>query len=164
MNIVRYIIRAIKYYIFICALLALFLGGLIAINAVESNIDLIFRNGYDSLKQIAVMFAGVALIYPLFGYMKRKTLIPGSYEEIRGGIVDFMHQHNYVLEKEDGENLSFRASSIFTRIGRVFEDRVTMTREMHGYTLEGRRRDIIKLSYGLENKFSSDGNREGLPR
>ena len=66
----KYAIRAVKYFVYIVCIVAIVIGALMALGIVESEIDKVFRNGYNSLWQIALMFAALSAFYPLFGYMK----------------------------------------------------------------------------------------------
>ena len=54
-------------------------------------------------------------------------------------------------EKEEGENLSFRNRSFLNRLSRMLEDRITLTRTLGGFEVEGLRKDTIRIIYGLEN-------------
>ena len=64
----RYLIRAVKYFVFICLFVAFTLLILVLIGAVSSDIDVMFDQGWVSVGKIALMFAVVAAIYPRFGY------------------------------------------------------------------------------------------------
>ena len=62
-----------------------------------------------------------------------------------------MENRGYRLESENGENMTFRNRSILNRITRMMEDRITFTRTLGGFELEGLRKDTIRVIYGLEN-------------
>jgi len=147
----KYLIRAVKYFFYICILLTVVLLILMGTGFVETDIDELFKNGYKSLLQIAGMFAVVSAFYPLFGYSKQNAIVPGEYSEIRQTAVSFMEGRGYVLEKEEGENLYFRQRSLAKRFFRTWEDRVSFERSVSGWTLEGFRRDVVSLVFGLEN-------------
>lgn len=149
----KYIIRAIKYYIGIVVLLIAVLTVLTLLHLTSGNIAEMFRNGYDSLWQMALMFLAIALIYPKFGYNRRGVIIPGEYSDIRDGVVSYMEDHGYRLESEEGENMTFRSASPLNRIFRLFEDRITLTRELGGFYVEGLTKDIVRIINGLEYKF-----------
>lgn len=153
---VKYIIRAIKYFFYFTILLIIILAVLILAHVVDGNIETMFRDGYNSLWQIAIMFAAVSAVYPVFGFVKKDAMVPGEYSEIRGKVIAFMENRGYRLEKEDGENMSFRSRSLLNRISRMCEDRITFTRTLGGFTLEGLRKDTIRLIYGLENAMRSN--------
>lgn len=152
----KYIVRAVKYFLYIIILLVLMMVILILLKVVDADISTMFRNGYDSLWQIALMFACVAAVYPTFGYMKKETLLPGEFAQLRPGILDYMQLRGYELEKEEGENMTFRLRGVAGRITRMLEDRITFKRVFGGYELEGLRRDVVRLGYGLEHKFRKE--------
>lgn len=151
--IMKYIVRAIKYFFYFSAIITIIMAIMVMLKLVGPDVETMFRNGYDSLWQIAIMFATVAAFYPMFGFMKKDALIPGAFDEIRGDIVAFMNERGYKLEKEDGENMSFRLKSTVNSLSRMCEDRITFTRNVSGYQLEGLRKDVVRLVNGLEYKF-----------
>ena len=151
----KYIIRAVKYFFYFCILLTAMLGILTLCHVVEGPVEGMFREGYDSLVKIAVMFGCVSAVYPLFGFMKKEALIPGEYGEIRGDIIEYMESRGYRLESEQDENLTFRHRSAVTRLFRMFEDRITLTRRATGFDVEGLRKDVVRIVYGLEARMRS---------
>ncbi len=152
----RYIVRAIKYFLYFSLLLVVLLTILVLAHIVDGNIESMFRDGYKSLVQIGIMFGCVSAVYPVFGFVRKGTIIPGEYGEVRGGIIDFMEGRGYRLESEDGENMTFRSRTLFHRLSRMLEDRITFTRDLGGYQVEGLRKDVVRLIYGLESKFRSE--------
>ena len=157
-KVMKYIVRAVKYFFYFSILLIIILTVLVLAHVVDGNVETMFRDGYNSLWQIGLMFAAVSAIYPVFGFVKKEAVIPGEYSEIRDDVVKFMESRGYRLERENGENLTFRSRSIFNRISRMMEDRITFTRSLGGFELEGLRKDTIRIIYGLENAMrrSSD--------
>lgn len=149
----KYIVRALKYFVYICVIMTLILGALILLKVVDADVSKLFRNGYDSLWQIALMFFAVSMFYPKFGYCRRSVIVPGEYSEVRGGLMDCMKDLGYELENENGENPAFRLCSTFGRITRTWEDRVTFTRELPGFYVEGRAKDVARIISALEYKF-----------
>ena len=154
----KYIIRAVKYFFYFSFLLIIFMSILVCAHVVDGNIETMFRGGYNSLLQIALMFACVAAVYPVFGFVKKSAAIPGDFNEIRNELINAMEERGYRLESEDGEDMTFRNKSFLNRLTRMFEDRITFTRELGGYSLEGLRKDTIRIIYGLENRFRRNGD------
>lgn len=149
----KYLLRAIKYYLYMVILVALMLTALTLLHVTEWNAATMFRNGYDSIWQLALAFLAIALLYPKFGFNRRPVIIPGEYSEIRDGIVSYMEEHGYQVESENGEDLTFRAKSPVRKVLRFFEDRITMTRDLGGFYVEGLTKDIVRIINGLEYKF-----------
>ena len=151
----KYIVRVLKYFVFITVVMALILLVLALLGYVEKDVDSMFRNGWKTIWQIALMFLAVAALYPRFGFCKRGAIIPGAYEDIRPGLVRYMAGRGYEIEKEEGENLSFRLKSPLQRFLKLlFEDRITFTRDRAGFYVEGRTKDVVRIVSGLEALFN----------
>lgn len=149
----KYLIRSIKYFIYFSVLLVVVMAVMVAIGAVDADIEMMFRHGYESLWQIALMLVLIAVTYPFFGFIKKETVVPGEYSEIRQGVIDFMEDRGYTLKGEDGENMVFSQRNVVNRFFRMFEDNITLTRSITGFTMEGLRKDVVRLSYGMEYRF-----------
>lgn len=152
----KYLVRAIKYFAYLAIILCIFIVLLSVFGLVGNSLDEIFRDGAQSLLKIAGILVIFAAIYPRLGFGTRNVFIPGAYDEIRGGIVDVMHDRGYVLEAEEGENLKFRIQSPVTRVFRMFEDRITFTRLATGFELEGPSKDLVRIISALEYKFRQE--------
>ena len=151
----KYILRVLKYFVSVTVAMALILLVLSLLGIVEKDVDAMFRNGWQSLWQIALMFLVVSAIYPRVGFCKRGAIIPGAYEDIRPGLVRYMAGRGYEIEKEEGENLSFRLKSPLQRFLKLlFEDRITFTRDRAGFYVEGRTKDVVRIVSGLEALFN----------
>ncbi len=156
----KYLVRAVKYFIFICLFVAFVLLLLVLIGAVSSDIDVMFDQGWVSVAKIAAMFAVVAAIYPRFGYRRQMAHVLGELDGLRDGVVKCMEERGYVLESEDGETMTFRSRSTLNRIFRLGEDRITVTKTLGGFEVEGLARDIIRVAFAIENKLVSPGSEE----
>ena len=152
----KYLIRAGKYFLWFSFFMALVLLIMSVLGLVEADPDLMFRNGTSSIKQIAILFAVIALTYPLVGFRTETAIIPGSYSQIRDKIVRFMESKGYLLETEEGEGMTFRLKSKFGRAMKMFEDRVTFTRSAEGFNIEGLRKEIVRIISGLEYMFRNE--------
>lgn len=152
----KYAVRAIKYFLYFIILLVILMAILVVAGIVEADVSAMFRNGYDSLWQIAVMFACVSAVYPYFGFMKKDTVIPGEYADIRDTLIKYMEEKGYSLENEDDEKITFRYRSIAKRITNMYEDRITFYRQLGGFKVEGLRKIVVRLVYGLEAQFRNE--------
>ena len=154
----KYLRRALKYFIRMSILVVVIIGVLMAAGLVSSDINVAFRDGWRSVGHIAAILAGISLLYPYFGYASRGLAVGGEYSSLRGPVLEYMQQKGYVLEKEEGENLVFHLASPLGRISRLWEDRVTFEREIAGFRVEGLNRDIVRLVGGLSYKLKGNGN------
>ena len=135
----RYLARALKYFIHLAVIFFLIIGALVALRFVPADWNEIFRNGTDSLWQIAVGGGVFALIYPRFGYMTRVIPVFGPLEDSAGTIIKYMEARGYVQEpaKEAGR-MVFHKSFLLSRIIRLGEDRITFATDIRG--INARRR------------------------
>ena len=136
----RYFIRAVKYFVQLMVILAIIIAILIVAKVVDSDISKIFVNGYDSLWQIALMMAAFAALYPRFGYSSRQAIMPGSDEEIAPELDKVMNAFGYGKEH-----------AVADRVFRMWEDRITVTRFVSGYELEGPGKDVVRLVNALRD-------------
>ncbi len=146
----KYFVRAIKYFIYLSVLLVIILTLLVLIRAVEPDIETMFRNGYDALWQIALLFAVLAAIYPKVGYVNRMATMQDSWDNVRNDIKKYMENHYYSLEKAKPGMMTFRHDGTVSRLSRMFEDRITITATEGGVTVEGLRKDVLRIASGLE--------------
>lgn len=148
----RYFLRSVKYFVQLMVILTLVIAILVVAKVVESDISQIFVNGYDSLWQIALLMAAFAAIYPRFGYARRQAIVPGSDEEAEQVLERVMTAFGYEKEQRTDGVLAYRKRSVGDRLLRLWEDRITVTRCMTGYELEGANKDIVRLINALRDE------------
>jgi len=148
----RYLIRSVKYFVQLMVILSLIIAILIVAKVVDADISRIFVNGYDSLWQIALLMAVFAAIYPRFGYAKRQAIVPGSDEETMPVLERVMAAHGYEKENRTDGVLAYRKRSAGDRLLRLWEDRITVTRFVSGYELEGSNKDVVRLINALREQ------------
>ena len=149
----KYLLRSIKYFIYLAVMLAIFIAALLALGFIEGPIDNIFKNGADSIWQMALIVAAFAAVYPMLGYGKRNVRIYGEPEQVWPEIVEFMNGRGYILTEGDAQGAKFRLVSNLGRVMRMGEDTITFTRNIGGYSLEGRTKEIVRLDTGLTQRF-----------
>lgn len=153
-NAMRYLIRAIKYFIYFSLMCAVIVTVLVLIGAVEGGVDNIFDEGYRSIGKIAIFFAIVSAAYPKFGFICREMNFNGTWDGIRNRTVEFMSERQYSLESENAEKVTFRYRGMAGRLSKMLEDRVTLTKTEEGWQMEGLRKDVLRLASGLENRLT----------
>ncbi len=148
----RYFIRSVKYFVQLMVILALIIAVLVLAKIVPGDISKIFVNGYDSLWQIALLMAAFAAIYPRFGYARRQAVVPGSDEEALPVLDSVMRAHGYEKEQRTDGKLCYRKKAVGDRLTRLWEDRITASRCVTGYELEGIGRDVIRILNALRDR------------
>lgn len=156
----QYFLRALKYYISLIILLAVILAVLAWLNVIPSDPALMFRGGWKSVWEILLLLAVFSAFYPRLGYVKRDANIPGEYSQIRDGVIEYMSDHGYRLMKEENENMYFCLRSTFSRIMKMGEDKLSMTRRLGGFQLEGISKEVNRIVSGLEYKFRQTDDEE----
>jgi len=149
----KYFVRVIKYFVYITVIVTLILTTLVLLKLVSPDINVMFRNGYNSIWQIALAFLGVSAFYPRFGYTNRGVILPGEPAEIRRGIKEYMLDRGYELETENGDDMTFRLISKFKRAAKMWEDRITFSRYLSGYYIEGITKEVTRIASSLEYKY-----------
>lgn len=152
----KYFIRSIKYFIYYWIIMAVVIGILVLIGAVEPNIETMFNGGYSTLWKIAIFFAVISAITPKVSYIKRNAAIPGSWEENKAEIRKYMENKGFEFEKEDNESMSFRHKGFINRLFKMFEDRIVISPVFGGVTVDGHRRDAISIATGIEYTLAKD--------
>ena len=151
-----YIVRAVKYFFFFWIILVILMAIFVVAGIADPNPATMFKNGYNSYWQIGLFFAGMSALYPKFGYTTRRAHIPGEFSENKKEIIECMETRNYTLENETEDTLSFRHKSAPVRLMRMFEDRITLTKEFTGCGVEGPTKDIARVISALEYKFNNN--------
>jgi hypothetical protein len=151
----KYIIRAIKYFIYFSLLTTVIITALVLIGAVEGNIDSIFNGGTEALWKIALFFAAVSAVYPKVGFITRDVPVDRDLSDIRGEVLTFFSDRRYELESETPEQMCFRLRGFGGKLSKMFEDRIILTRRPGGYDMEGLRKDVLRLASGFEHRFCS---------
>ncbi len=150
----KYLIRAIKYFIYFSVICALIIAVLILTGMAEGNIDTIFRNGAADIWKIAGLFLLISAIYPKVGFIVRNCKVEGGLDAREAEITAFMEEHAYRKEKAETGKVTYRRRSPFTRLTRMYEDRITLVEEDGEVYVEGLRKDVVRIAMGLEYRFA----------
>ena len=153
-----YLRRAIKYFIQTCLLLAIIIGILMLSGMVSRDITVAFTHGWTSVWWILAIFAVMALVYPFFGYQKRKIHVNGDPSLAQNGIVEALKIRGYVLGSDADGVLKFHLSSPVNRAFRFWEDTVTLTPILGGWEAEGLSRDLVRVVSSIEHYFRNREN------
>ena len=153
-----YIRRAIKYFIQTCLLLAIIIGILMLSGMVSRDISVAFTHGWTSVWWILAIFAVMALVYPFFGYQKRKIHVNGDPALAQNGIVEALKIRGYVLGSDADGVLKFHLSSPVNRAFRFWEDTITLSPILEGWEAEGLSRDLVRVVSSIEHYFRNREN------
>lgn len=149
----KYLRRAVKYFIQMTVVLVVIIGALMLTGWVSTDISVAFRQGWTSVGYIAAALAAVSAVYPYFGYSRRTVTVPGEPADLREPVLRALDFRGYRLEKEEDGTMAFRLRSGVARVARLWEDRITITPVLGGFELEGLTRDLVRVASSLENTF-----------
>ena len=92
----RYIIRSVKYFLYLIIIMTLLLAILVLLGLAEADPAEIFVGGYSSYWKIGLAFLALAAIYPRFGYSKNEII---SGVELKPLILSVMDSRGYKLRR-----------------------------------------------------------------
>lgn len=145
----KYIVRAIKYFFYFAFFATAIILALVFIGLVEGDINAIFENGTEDLWKITAFFALVAAVYPNLAFITRQMPMDEDRDAAKERIKAHMLERRYVLESETAEGMTFRFHPLAGKLSKMFEDRITIRWNEEGYTMEGLRKDVLRLAAGL---------------
>lgn len=151
----KYLIRAIKYVFYFAFLTTAVVLILVYTGMAEGDINSLFNGGYDALWKIAAFFILVAAVYPKVGFINRHLYINPS-KDIMPQMEEIMRERRYVLESRTESRMTFRVKGAGSRLVKMYEDRITLTRTADGYHMEGLRKDVLRIASALEYRFRDD--------
>lgn len=158
----KYFIRSLKsllYFIIIFVAIVAILFIFSKQKASGMQISDMFQPG--SLPKLILFFVFFGAVYPATGFLKRKLDISKDYAEYRGLIESSMSDLGYVLEKEDGDTVTFRKKDLWQRVRRMFgEDRITMEISDGAIVVEGYRKDVMRVMSILTYKVREVNSQE----
>jgi len=154
-----YLRRALKYFIQITLLFGVAIAFLMATGMAESNINVAFRHGWQSIWLILAVFAAVSLLYPRFGYGKRQIRAEGDPADYWKKIEEAMDARGYIPAGETPEGgRKYQLKSSVNRVARLWEDTITINPVLGGFQAEGLSRDLIRVVSALDRKINSYDN------
>lgn len=149
----KYLIRSIKYFIWfsviffiILCILVLTTDGMTFSKAFAPEVGL-FKEG--SFYKILAFFIAVAAIYPAMSFVKKEVFVDGSFKENETTIMRVFKSFEYEVESEDSEKINFRKAKAFTRFMRLYEDRISITKDDNPLILTGYRKDILRVASAI---------------
>lgn len=144
----RYIIRVIKYMIYIAIIFTLVLAIFALTSGQGLHYENFFRPGTET--QLIVFFIAISFVYPLLGFVKKPVYLNKSYEEDKEIIRNVLENARYIVVAESSTTISFRHVSPFIRAMRMFEDTIVIDYSDNPIMISGQRRDIVRMIRAIE--------------
>ena len=86
-------------------------------------------------------------------YAKLFPRINGNLSGNRIQITGLMEEFGYVVENDSLGKMTFRLKSKSARFSRKYEDRVTIEQTENGVSVEGLRKDIVRIVSRMEYRM-----------
>lgn len=147
----RYIVRSLKYLLFI-SVLYIALVWLMSVTSYSEKVDMWLllesqlRSEQGTL--LIVAFIVLAIFYPRFGFMRRKVEgVDITRDRIR--IDNAMRVYGFMFVGMEGEALVYRANGVIKRLSFMYEDRVEVRVVDGGVEIDGIRRAVARIAFQL---------------
>lgn len=111
--------------------------------------------------KIILFFVAYAAVYPLIGYSKKDIAFGDGFSERRQEIIGLLREMNLVPEEASEPNvLKLHNKSGIIRALRLFEDTVTLSDNAGMVTVEGQRKDVVRVAMKLDRYLQERAENE----
>ena len=148
--IMRYLIRAVKYFFAFCVL---YVGVVWLSILTQKGMDI---SVWDSIsatmatergRMLALAVVALSAAYPFFGFVKRSVKWDMATDADR--LVEIFAAAGFALKEQGGGKMIFKANNILDRLVMLFEDEIVVEQQGEQITLDGIRRGVAKVIYRL---------------
>lgn len=148
--IMRYLIRAVKYFFAFCVL---YVGVVWLSILTQKGMDI---SVWDSIsatmatergRMLALAVVALSAAYPFFGFVKRSVKWDMATEADR--LVEIFAAAGFALKEQGEGKMIFKANNILDRLVMLFEDEIVVEQQGEQITLDGIRRGVAKVIYRL---------------
>lgn len=146
----KYVIRAIKYFVAFCVLyLGIVWLGLKSSNGMEHSVWESVMMTMQTTRGLMLVAAVVVLsaLYPRFGFMSRR--VECDMVEDREQLLNAFSLSGFVLKEESDSRMVFRADNLARRIVMLFEDEIVVEQYAQWVEITGIRRGVANAAYRL---------------
>ena len=156
----RYIIRSFKCLLMVAVLFSIIV--LVMFYTSEHDANLRPWNLFDGQwVKIILFFVAYAAVYPLIGYSKKDVAFGDGFSERRQEIIGLLREMNLVPEEAAEPNvLKLHNKSGIIRALRLFEDTVTLSDNAGMVTVEGQRKDVVRVAMKLDRYLQERAENE----
>lgn len=148
--IMRYLIRAVKYFFAFCVL---YVGVVWLSILTQKGMDV---SVWDSIsatmatergRMLALAVVALSAAYPFFGFIKRSVKWDMATDADR--LVEIFAAAGFALKEQGEGKMVFKANNILDRLVMLFEDEIVVEQQGEQITLDGIRRGVAKVIYRL---------------
>lgn len=147
-NFSQYITRAVKYMIYLAIVFVLIVSAFSLFSSGGFDPQNLLRPGTGY--QLIIFFLGVGLVYPFFGFAKRKVYLNEGFSSDREKILTVFTNSKYSVISETVDTITFKHNSPMLRLMRMYEDQITLTISDNPLIIEGLRKDVYRIARAIE--------------
>lgn len=150
----RYLIRFVKSFVFLTLWLVIILGLMLAFKQTTMSLSDLFTT--DNGRMFWLMVAVFSLVHPVLGYSKRPLL--DEAKNISAEIDEVAAKSGYHKVSEENGEMVYRADSFLKALMLQYEDKITIKTVDGTSTIEGPRKEIVKMIFRLDTLMISKEN------
>ncbi len=150
-----YLIRSIKYLIWLALLLALIFVLMICTNTTRtSGEQMLYELFHTHRGWIMIgLLVILAFLYPRFGFTSRR--LNGSILVNRDNILGVAHRDGFGLVSETPDQMVLRASGLGKKAILLWEDLITVTQQGDQFVIDGIRKEVVRMEFRLKSLLVS---------
>ena len=146
----RYIIRALKYMVYFAVMFVIIVSIVYLFSSQKlAGVPLsdLFKEG--SLLKILLLFMAFSLVYPALSFQKKELPVGEDFTKHAEEVESVMESLGYVKESSSSGKVVYRCRSAYARFSRMYEDRITFDTGSVPVTVEGYRKDLMRIVSGV---------------
>lgn len=144
----KYVVRAVKYFIFFGVLYWALVWVMSDFDVAMAWQMLVLNLKSENGIWLVAMMVALSLAYPFFGFMKRREV--AYLVEDKDVVIDAFKKVGYVLKEERDGVLVFVAQSTIKKALLLFEDEITVEQNGQWILIKGIRRMVARVAYYLQ--------------
>ncbi|MCC8089071.1 MAG: hypothetical protein LIO79_07400 [Rikenellaceae bacterium] len=145
----RYIIRVVKYFIYLCLLFVIIYGMLLIAGQTTWDTLATVTHRKD-IWLLGAVFVILPLLYPFFGFVTRTVRGRMDSDENRSIVLKTTESGGFILVREVHNTMTFRPGAATARVRALFEDKITITLENDKIIISGPRREVVRTEFRLK--------------
>jgi hypothetical protein len=108
------------------------------------------------LRSLAIFGVVFGVVYPLFGYVKRKVHTNHPLDEEKLEVIRLFADIRFEVLSDEDKKIVFRHRSPFIRFMRLYEDRIEVDYSENPVVLSGLRRDVDRLASRIQRLLQKE--------
>lgn len=152
----QYLIRSAKYLIWLLLLFVLIFVLMILTGGSQTgpaeSLELLFGSSRGAIMICAIVF--LALLYPRYGFVHRE--IRADLSKNRDALSEAFTRSGYRMIEEKESGMVFRAATGWKRALLLWEDTILVEPTPSGFTLEGLRKEVVKVEFRVQPLLQKD--------